>query len=278
MNNKKVLYFEGAGWSGADISKATVGNCRIRTAFHLDNGKAVYLEIIASTNAKTNPPVYTGWVDSCHYITGSSEDCNCSRVKVARGRFEYNHAEILRFVNSLGCSFDAIEVAPDLGGYRAMKEDFRYRMEDYNWGDEFYLDRDLLAARETVDAYMFQQEQRITGREYPAYSLWVDEDDPAILHFDSHYKGRKFDICVDAPKDPEKLPVLEKVNAVPGALYAGAGYGVQYLHQVYRISEEYAERYQLMYLDRCETSNGDFALPGSDLARWVIEKRKAVQS
>lgn len=32
----KTLYFEGAGWSGADSSKATIGNCRIRTAFHLD--------------------------------------------------------------------------------------------------------------------------------------------------------------------------------------------------------------------------------------------------
>ena len=27
----KTLYFEGAGWSGATISKATIGNCRIRT-------------------------------------------------------------------------------------------------------------------------------------------------------------------------------------------------------------------------------------------------------
>ena len=35
----KTLYFEGAGWSGADSSKATIGNCRIRTAFHLDPEK-----------------------------------------------------------------------------------------------------------------------------------------------------------------------------------------------------------------------------------------------
>lgn len=35
----KTLYFEGAGWSGADSSKATIGNCRIRTAFHLDPGR-----------------------------------------------------------------------------------------------------------------------------------------------------------------------------------------------------------------------------------------------
>ena len=53
----KVLYFEGAGWSGADISKATIGNCRIRTAFHLDDGRAVYLEIIGNERGKYSPPV-----------------------------------------------------------------------------------------------------------------------------------------------------------------------------------------------------------------------------
>lgn len=41
----KTLYFEGAGWSEADISKATIGNCRIRTAFHTTDGRAVYLEL-----------------------------------------------------------------------------------------------------------------------------------------------------------------------------------------------------------------------------------------
>src|SRR5699024_9418318 len=65
----KTLYFEGAGWSGADSSKATIGNCRIRTAFHLDPEKkhprcscgephdgaaAVYLEIICGTIGKEN--------------------------------------------------------------------------------------------------------------------------------------------------------------------------------------------------------------------------------
>lgn len=73
--SKKVLYFEGAGWSGADISKATIGNCRIRTAFHLDNGQAIYLEIIGSERSKYSSPKvhqwrYTGFVDTCFYILG----------------------------------------------------------------------------------------------------------------------------------------------------------------------------------------------------------------
>ena len=57
---RKVLYFEGAGWSGADISKATVGNCRIRTAFHLDDGRKVYLEIIACEVTKSSPKAQQG--------------------------------------------------------------------------------------------------------------------------------------------------------------------------------------------------------------------------
>ena len=53
--SKKVLYFEGAGWSGADISKRTIGNCRIRTAFINNEGRKIYLEITGyekSTNDK----------------------------------------------------------------------------------------------------------------------------------------------------------------------------------------------------------------------------------
>nr|WP_325241674.1 hypothetical protein [uncultured Oscillibacter sp.] len=47
----KTLYFEGAGWSGVDVSKATIGNCRTRTAFRLDDSRAVYLELNSRQNA-----------------------------------------------------------------------------------------------------------------------------------------------------------------------------------------------------------------------------------
>lgn len=62
----KTLYFEGAGHPGADVSRATIGNCRIRTAFHLDDGRPVYLEIIGAERTKHSPPSwewrYTGFV------------------------------------------------------------------------------------------------------------------------------------------------------------------------------------------------------------------------
>ena len=64
--SEKMLFFEGAGWSGADISKATIGNCRIRTAFHIDNGQAIYLEIIGSERSKYSSPKVHQWLSLIH--------------------------------------------------------------------------------------------------------------------------------------------------------------------------------------------------------------------
>lgn len=262
MTTNKTLYFEGAGWSGADISKATVGNCRIRTAFHLDDGTPVYLEIIACEVTKSSPAAwrhlkYAGFVDDFHIIgdDGAAHYRNNKFIP-----FEYNHAGILALVNSLGCSFDAIEVLPDLGGYRVHATG-----GGYNYGDEFQLDRELIAAREAVDAYLLEQERRRTSRKYPAYSLWVDDADPAILHFDSH-DGIKYDICVAVPKAMEALPGLNKTTAIPNCFYGWCD-GWQQVYRIYRISDHYAAENDLMYLDRVETSAGDFALPGSDIYR-----------
>lgn len=217
----KVLYFEGAGWSGADISKATVGNCRIRTAFHLDDGKAVYLEIIASERTKHSPPVhkwqYTGFVDCCHYITDDvpNDDCNKHHVMLPRKKrgagggnttFEYTEDEILRFVNSLGASFDAIKVLPDLGGYRVFPEEKTCQGPDgYYYGDEFNYDPEMIARREAVydKVYDIEKDELLCDRamnghkfahspggvDYPNFSLWVDEFDPGLLHLLRHFNG-----------------------------------------------------------------------------------------
>lgn len=64
--------------------------------------------------------------------------------------------------------------------------------------------------------------------------------------------------------DYSHLPILHKRNAVVGCAYQSAG-GVQFVRRVYRLTEEQAEEYDCMYLDRVETTLGDFALPGSDI-------------
>lgn len=221
----KVLYFEGAGWSGADISKATIGNCRIRTAFHLDDGRAVYLEIIGSERTKYSSPEvhkwqYTGFVDTCHYITDDkpNDDCNKHHVMLPKKRggkrgtvennvlFEYTEAEILRFVNSLGASFDAVKVVPDLGGFRVFPEEHSCDGPDgYNYGDEFQFDPEMTARREAVydKVYDIEKDERMcdramggkrfvhspSGSNYPNFSLWVDEKDTGLLHLLRHFNG-----------------------------------------------------------------------------------------
>ena len=103
----KVLYFEGAGWSGADISRATIGNCRIRTAFHLDNGRAVYLEIIGSEKTKYSSPKihkwqYTGFVDACFYITDEKPNDDQNKYSICLGRPEDdNYTGILKLLEVL---------------------------------------------------------------------------------------------------------------------------------------------------------------------------------
>ena len=261
-NTIKTLYFEGAGC----VPRADVPNCRIRTAFHLDNGNAVYLEISGMETTRSTAPCYKefenyGVIDHCFCITGTFDDGH-SRHKSERGgfAFEYCAAEILRFVNSLGASFDAIEVLPALAGFR-VHGDGRNK---YNFGDEFTFDPAHLEARQTIYSNI-QQKEIDRGEKSPCFSLWVDHEDPAILHYHNCRNGERFEICIAMPDDPERLPVLHKQNAIVGGFYACGDSGM-YLHRVYRITEEYAERYNLMYLDRCEVSAfGDIALPGSDI-------------
>ena len=66
--------------------------------------------------------------------------------------------------------------------------------------------------------------------------------------------------------DYNHLPILCKDNAREGCAFQSAG-GYQIVNRVYRLTEEQAEEWGCMYLDRVETTMGDFALPGSDIYR-----------
>lgn len=203
----KTLYFEGVGWSGADISIATIGNCRIRTAFHLDNGRAVYLEMTGSERTKYSTELYqwqyTGFVHYCHYITNDNPNDDCNRynihLKASDKVFEYTESEILRIVNGLGASFDEIKVVPDLGGYRVFHEKNRCNgLDGYNYGDKFVFDPELLRRRKEVyqNIYMLEKSE---GKEFPNFSLWVDENDSGVLHLLRHFSGynKHFIIRID---------------------------------------------------------------------------------
>lgn len=119
--SKKVLYFEGAGWEDADTSKATIGNCRVRTAFVNNEGRKIYLELLACALRKgeTN---HRAFIDFCFYIdTDSKSPCNECQIETMRDKrdFLYNKEDITKVINeNLNCNFDTIEVLPSNSGYR----------------------------------------------------------------------------------------------------------------------------------------------------------------
>lgn len=226
---KKTLYFEGVGWSGAEISKATIGNCRIRTAFHLEDGRAVYLEILGVEVTKNTAPVlkafapYAGYVDHCHYITDEvpNDDSNKYRIQVPKTSFHFDKESILSLVNEMGASFDEIMVVPDLGGYRV----FRNNAAAYNFGDAFEFDPALTEKREAIynAVYEWEKAERLedrmnhggkfvhspSGNCYPNFSLWVDQDEPEKLHLIRRYNGYSRRWEIDATKDDWKETMVE---------------------------------------------------------------------
>lgn len=136
---EKILYFEGAGLSNDYNSKSTIGNCRIRTAFHLDDGRAVYLETTGTERTKHSPQAipkwrYIGFVNACYYITDDVPNIDCSKHRIVlpgekscggwacARTFEYTEEAILKYANRLGASFTALKVVPNMGGYRVFPE------------------------------------------------------------------------------------------------------------------------------------------------------------
>lgn len=123
------------------------------------------------------------------------------------------------------------------------KEEWARAQYTGQWGDNPF-NRDRVACGELPAYYI--------GRRY----IMVGGDHgPTLLTEGVHF-------LVDG--DYSYLPLLDKSVALEGAWYQSAGGAIQ-LRRVYRLNEEYAKENQLIYVERAETSMGDFALPGSDV-------------
>ena len=204
-NNKKVLYFEGAGWADADTSKATnVENCRIRTAFTNDEGKKIYLEMGAAPIYNKKQIVkYWLYIDFAFYITDDEDDCNNNRIPFnyddLRENYSYTTEDIKKWINKyLNCSFDTIKTLPDLAGYRVHKS--IKTQERYNFGDTFKYDEALTVKRQEIEKHFYNLEKS-EGKQFPNFSLWVDENNKNILHLLRHFNGYNkhwtIDISID---------------------------------------------------------------------------------
>lgn len=115
---KRILRIEGAGMPSAEVSRKTIGNCRCRTAFHLDDGRAVYLEFRGWNYDRHSvfhaPWKYTGSVDFFFLI--GPDNLDYEPIKKV-GDFEYSHDGVMKLLRSIGATFDDFEVVND-GTYR----------------------------------------------------------------------------------------------------------------------------------------------------------------
>jgi len=106
MTNKRVLVLEGAGWAEADSSKATdLTNCRIRTRFLNNEGKAIYFEANMHNEQLLGSAVH-------------SFSSNCNEHSEWRNneykKFDYTKEGLLEFINNnYDCSFESVEVVND---------------------------------------------------------------------------------------------------------------------------------------------------------------------
>lgn len=188
----KVLYFEGAGMASADESiKSGVGNCRIRTAFHLDDGKRVYVEISGKFADKRReherPFTHVGYITSCFYATDEQPNNDCNKYALLAQRdvhcIEYSTKGILDFVNSLGASFDAIQVLPNIAGYRV----FGKKYGTYNYGDEFQPNWKVVETGKKIESYY----DSLTKQGAGYFSIWNDDNDLTKIRVRSFNTGKQ---------------------------------------------------------------------------------------
>lgn len=210
MVNVKTLYFEGAGWEKAERSINTIGNCRVRTAFHLDNGKGVYLEISCCEMLGARKKLYGGlqYVSFVDFLFYTADGCNGQGYELAgkhNTHFAYDAASILTFVNSLGVSFDNICVLPRLAGYRVHSDDSKKR---YNYADEFTPDWEIVRRAKEIHEHFYKLEQS-EGKKFPNFSLYNEEGDKTRLHLIRHYNGYNKEWIIDASSDSWLKTIVE---------------------------------------------------------------------
>ena len=171
----KILYFEGAGCEKSKVGD--VENCRIRTAFHNDDGKGIYLEMHGNEYANFGGS-FAG-ISQCKIVHCNPICANGYRkhekIDVKEDSLSmYTLKGILRIVNSLGCSFDEIIVLPWFAGFNV-----HARPEPgYNYGDEFSPNKSLIKQRKEVYNYF--------NACFSNFSCWIDRYNPALLHVREH--------------------------------------------------------------------------------------------
>lgn len=194
MENKKTLYFEGAGC----VPCNDVENCRIRTAFTNKEGKKIYIELLSGykhtkveydkNGRKLKHPKLiseAGYLscDFCHYITDDPEidDCNKSRLSCERNaemeKVKYTKENILAFVNeNCNTDFDEVVILDSLAGFRVFTGAHTETSQDYNFGDCFEYDAELTEKRITKVKEMKKYFAELFGQKYDNTSYYIEDN------------------------------------------------------------------------------------------------------
>lgn len=188
----KTLYFEGAGLDSCKSEYNGI-NCRIRTAFHDNKNRMIYLELggchpnkFEIKKAKTDKINLSNtylYVDIAHYITDDStiDDCNNNNIKTIPFeemiKIPYTLENIKSFINKhFKSNFDEVVVLDNLAGYRVFTGINNNTSKQYNFGDCFNYDEELTKKRKKKVSELSEQFTRIFNREYDNTSFYIEND------------------------------------------------------------------------------------------------------
>lgn len=228
---KKVLYFEGAGWDGANKDYNGL-NCRIRTAFHDNDGNMFYLEIhggkcnkaqIIRAKGKgiTIPKTYL-YVEEVDVITDAPKELtdkdtsdigaeqNCIYKKISgfeMERIPYTLENIKEYVNShFNVKFEQVVILNYLAGYQVFSSEsgkHKKVSERYNFGDEFHYDEELTRKRIIKVEELKKHFCEMFHQEYDNTSYWIEDGSLMVQlnvseeeRIKAGYKIRKFKVEV----------------------------------------------------------------------------------
>lgn len=198
MTNK-TLFFEGAGWDGCKAEYNNI-NCRIRTAFHNNDGKMIYIEIFgvhpnqhalkkAKTKGETLPTTHL-YIDEAFYITddNSVDDCNENRIKVIdykeQQKIEYTLENIRDFINNnFNCSFDSVAVLDNLARFKVfadVKQDGLGTSKSYNFGDTFNYDEETTTKRIEKVKELSENFKTLFNMEYDNTSYYIKDNELTV--------------------------------------------------------------------------------------------------
>lgn len=218
----KTLYFEGAGWDGCKAEYNNI-NCRIRTAFHNNDNKMIYLELngvhpnkyilAEAKKEKITLPTTHLYIAHAHYITDdkTTDDCNANNIKTidyeSQQKIEYTLENVKNFINKyFNCSFDNVVVLDNLAGFRVfadVKREGWGTSAMYNFGDCFDYDEELTLKRINKVNELKEHFKTLFNQKYDNTSYYIRDNKLTVCinveskkRIEAGYKDRIFTVEV----------------------------------------------------------------------------------